>query len=351
MHIVIYCDSLIHFVETLAWNLSYDGSRNVTVVTERDGASRGSEHGTSCARLVATPGVRLVDQESPAQASDLLLIVLRADRPMRNRTLEAWQQVAARHGILTYGRYPRRIRDVARELVRAWPYYLRASLIGVQTGPCEWNPYFHIRHRFYYRPYVHPQFFPCGLFHSDFMSILGAQPARRRYRLIFIGSLDRPDRALLEHLRQKLSQWNVALHDDPASPVDDQKANVLWITYDSGSRKRGVHPGEYLRLLANADFCFCPAGWSLRMWTHRTVEALCCGAIPIVPDPDDYNIGLADGINCLQVSPGGWPAVLERAIHMEPESVAAMRANVSALKNSELLPDRACRAQCTALGL
>ena len=119
----------------------------------------------------------------------------------------------------------------------------------------------------------------------------------------------------------------------------------VWVEYGNheSSGPRGLEPMEYMALLADMDFCISPPGWGLN-WTHRTVEALVRGAIPIIEDPQLYSLGLRDGETCLLVKNNDWAEATRRALAMPAAEVLRMRRLVLALRAERLTMERAAAA-------
>jgi hypothetical protein len=77
------------------------------------------------------------------------------------------------------------------------------------------------------------------------------------------------------------------------------ESRVKWHEYGGweSSVPRGIEPMDYVQVLSDMDFCLSPPGWD--WYTHRTVEALVRGSIPVIEDPQVYGLDLADGENCI----------------------------------------------------
>jgi hypothetical protein len=73
------------------------------------------------------------------------------------------------------------------------------------------------------------------------------------------------------------------------------------------------------------------------------MEALLRGAIPVlsVDELGLYGVGLSDGINCIAVPTGQWPAAIERLRGLQESQIVQMRRNILAM-----LPERVDYAAC-----
>src|SRR5262249_51778236 len=85
--------------------------------------------------------------------------------------------------------------------------------------------------------------------------------------------------------------------------------------------------------------CISPPGWGA--FTHRTIEALVRGSIPIIEDPRVYGLELRDNDNCIIARPDDWGAAVQRALKMDEEEIRRIRRNVIGLREKQLLDDRA----------
>ncbi len=98
----------------------------------------------------------------------------------------------------------------------------------------------------------------------------------------------------------------------------------------------GLHPREFLNVLSRSDFTLCPIGYSLV--THRPIEALLRGSIPVisVSELDLYGIEFKDGTNCIAVSGGNWPSAIHRLAKMGESEIVGMRNNIYSMFDDRL---------------
>lgn len=144
----------------------------------------------------------------------------------------------------------------------------------------------------------------------------------RPIRANFMGS---KDPAVRERILRDVGPVFTALPSDQSPP---QK--MLWHVY-SDAQPGALSPEEFVMTLSESDFTLAPPGYSLV--THRPVEALLRGSIPVLnaTELDLYALGLADGVNCIAVPPGGWSAAMRRIMQMTPREIAAMRRDIKAI--------------------
>jgi hypothetical protein len=152
--------------------------------------------------------------------------------------------------------------------------------------------------------------------------------AGRRWRVGFLGNREPPERMA------RLAQCKHA--------VVGAENRVTWQEYGGteADGRRGLEPMDYLQALSDMDFCISPPGWGLQ-WTHRTIEALVRGSIPIIEDPQVYGLELQDAENCIVAKPDDWGAAVRRAMDMSEADVLQMRRNVAALREAKLVLHKA----------
>ena len=89
-----------------------------------------------------------------------------------------------------------------------------------------------------------------------------------------------------------------------------------------------VREGDWLSLLAMADFLICPPG-AIMPLCYNIVEAMACGTVPITSYPEWLTPPLTPGVDCLAFSSlEDLHEQIDRARRMPDEDVAAMRHNV-----------------------
>jgi hypothetical protein len=83
------------------------------------------------------------------------------------------------------------------------------------------------------------------------------------------------------------------------------------------------------------------------------VEALLRGSIPVLNagELDLYDLGLADGVNCIAVPPGGWPDAMKRIIAMDESEIRRMRGQIQAMLPEKVSYDALARDISSRLGV
>lgn len=164
--------------------------------------------------------------------------------------------------------------------------------------------------------------------------------ARRPYHINFIGSRN-PERRqrILDNIERMLAQLDNKTRDQ-----------VFWHTY-TDDNPAGLDHAAFLRVLERSDFTLAPLGYSLV--THRPIEALLMGSIPVIDERelDLYDIGLKDGVNCIAVSNGDWAGAILRILNMDEERILLMRQNIQGMIDISLRYPVLAGNICRRLGI
>jgi hypothetical protein len=183
---------------------------------------------------------------------------------------------------------------------------------------------------------VHSNFFESDVLFEKMFAFQWNPEAKRKYRFNFIGNRKPPARnEIINAIKSYLAQHQLF-------PVPLDGSELIWLEYgDDLGEKRGVPPTEYLDLLGESDFTLSPPGYG--KMTHRTMEALIQGSIPILNEDELelYDINLQDSVNCIAVKDGNWQGAMQRAIDMPLSQVIQMRLNILTMKDA-YLSDAAC---------
>jgi hypothetical protein len=345
--ITVFAPDLNHTVETIVFYLTHGGaSCRVRIVTRFDGDDRG-EHPWSLHRLKIT-NCELVEVGSPPKESDLFIFSLIRHGNIPNE-VAVWRAKSAAAAFLLSDIFCDDYKDRLHELVRSWPHYLGASrAIYRHSAVPRWRTFpFYRQKPVYYSPYLHPQYFmPADL--SNAFSVIKSSE-QRRFRLGFLGNCQPPRRAAeLAQCRQAIDEAGITVIGSNLESIDSTN-QAVWAEYggSDSTGPNGLDPSAYLRILANMDFCISPPGWD--RYTHRTVEAIVRGSVPILAEPRAYDLGLRDEENCIIVNDGNWLEATRRALGMPQSEVLRLRSSVLALREERLLPNIVAEHFCSQL--
>jgi len=301
--VTLFAPELFHRVETMVYFLAIGEVCRVRVATRFDG-NETTEHPWALRRMREFGGVEITHCDEPTESDVLVFQLVRHGRIPNE--LDPWRARAQSAAYLRPSEGPASWGDWWRETIRSFPHYLRARKITL-------------------RPYIHP-----GLFANPKWRQSSFEPidvdAPRRWRIGFLGNRQPPERTA------RLVECRKALVG-----VD----RVQWHEYGDGASngRRGIAPMEYITALSEMDFCISPPGWS--WYTHRTIEALVRGSIPIIEDPEVYGLALRDNETCIIARSDNWGATVQRALKMSEADIRRMRRSVIALRERQLLPQRA----------
>jgi hypothetical protein len=167
----------------------------------------------------------------------------------------------------------------------------------------------------------------------------------RPVRVNFLGSRDPVARGrILDSVEPFFREGSRALRAGSASKA------MVWHAY-SDEAPAPLSPQEFLQVLSESDFTLAPPGYS--RVTHRPVEALLRGSIPVLnaDELDLYDLGLADGINCIAVPAGGWSAAMSRVMRMGEAEIRGMRRHVADMVTDRVAYPALARDMSRRLGI
>ncbi len=163
----------------------------------------------------------------------------------------------------------------------------------------------------------------------------------RPYRLNFIGTPSPDSRArILQDLEAALSR-----RGERVARVPEQSGDILWLNGVAVSGDR------FCRFLTDSDYTLCPPG-HIRL-THRVIEALLRGSIPILHADELplYDLNLESGINCIAVSPAKWDETVAAAINADLKTKIRMRTAILQMREKYLTIAASNRRICRSLGI
>jgi hypothetical protein len=318
---------MFHALETIGFYFRLSGAE-VIVATQPNGDER-TEHPWCLRRLRQTQNVCSISDEP--RKCDLLIADAFMDAQYAARRAR-WASHADELAFL-FPHDGATVRRRAAHLLRSWPHSLMAGtaiFVGDRRLSLDTVPPAFQRRAFYF-PYLHPGLLTDEQLRRVFAVFRAVES--RQYRIGFIGNRNPPERqGVLAECQRAIDQAGL-------------RTQTLWVEYGDDDLQRGLTPEKYIAALGQMDFCICPAGWG-RNWTHRVIEGLCRGSIPILPDAHLYGLGLRDSVNCLAVKGGDWHGAVMTALHLPLHKVQAMRRNVLNLRDTLLVPSAASHRFC-----
>lgn len=255
-----------------------------------------------------------------------------------------------------------------------WWFNLKSDLATVIRGfPCAFEPSRTIvgGGRTWLRPispfhravrqgyFVNPRFLQDSELRHAMFADNWTIEERRPFRLLFSGNPEPPARravvARVEEFLLASPMVNLVKNFRDIDDRQDNQHKALWMVRSDpndpqwATRDDVIPPKEWPTLLGSADFSLCPPGYERK--THRVIESLLRGTIPIFDCPIEFDLGLKDGINCLVVKDGNWVKQVERALKMENKDVQVIRQSIQTLRAKYLTQNPAGRHWLRKCGL
>lgn len=338
----IYVPFLNHFTETIAYWIALNPKNHVILITPQE--SEQKEHEWCLKRLsqLQLTNIELVAPGSFPAHTDWLYVRSSKTQPLFEKNMNAWLGKAENLGLLAHYSHHDGFKSIAKQLLYTFPYYLLAKSVLLQISSQHQHPYCFIQEQAFFSPSVHPQYIVDEYYKQLMFDEYRDFNIRRNYKFTFLGNQQPKEREMVLKMVQKTLHHikNSVIFDSykQDTEISTSNVNILWIEYGDRGSKRGLKPPEYVKALSETDFCICPLGWGGN-WTHRVIEALVCGAIPILEDADRYNIGLTDMETCIAVKNSNWEEAIERAAQLNPDEIITMRSKIKTTKENYLLPE------------
>lgn len=337
--LALWSDSLTY---TVARALAFAG-HDITVWVADVERDRGSGWSLS-GRLAALPGVTVVADPTarPAAGFDLLIVQGHPQLIGHRAVLDLLAPHAPRITAISAGDRSKPYRQALRLQWREWRWYGRwfRAVGGVvyKDGyyPLDWLGLFRTRRVVGFD--AHSKFLQDAVLFDAIHARDWRSDAVRPLRANFLGSRDP---AVRGRILDSVESYFKTSEDGP---------RMAWHAY-SDAQPAALGPEDFLRVLTDSDFTLSPPGYS--RVTHRPVEALLRGSIPVLnaDELELYDLGLADGVNCVAVRPGGWPAAMERIVRMDAAAISGMRRNIEAMLDGRVAYPALARDMSRRLGL
>ena len=190
--------------------------------------------------------------------------------------------------------------------------------------------------------FMHPSVYHRGLHkrRSPSTALDSAAKRRRRFRLGFFGTHDRefytkhyhfPGMNRFEILEVFLQKFGNRMRRLRGFPRDWDGCEIAVSIDSRGGDRRGksfLSQDHYFEALRECDFVLSPPGWCMPL-SHNLVEAMICGAIPIINSGAFMAPPLENGANCLEFfGEVDFIATIEKALVLSDLEVEQMRAAV-----------------------
>lgn len=245
--------------------------------------------------------------------------------------------------VLYYRRKQFYIKDLfndLKQLVKNYQILLRTESIGYIDGLYDFDLFSFFSRKYIIGFDVHSEFLAYKKLKSLMFAFEWMPQVSRKFKINYMGNINPQTRAqIIKKIKSFLDESNL-------------KFKVLWIDYGNRiSETRGVPPEKYIEYLSESDFTLCPPGYE--RVTHRVIEALVRGSIPVINEDELYlyDMNLQNEVNCIAVKNGDWIAAIQKILSIKDNQLIQMRYNILAMKEKYLLPEVAAKRLRQKMGL
>lgn len=245
--------------------------------------------------------------------------------------------------VLYYRRKQFYIKDLfndLKQLVKNYQILLRTESIGYIDGLYDFDLFSFFSRKYIIGFDVHSEFLEYKKLKSLMFAFEWMPQVSRKFKINYMGNINPQTRAqIIKKIKSFLDESNL-------------KFKVLWIDYGNRiSETRGVPPEKYIEYLSESDFTLCPPGYE--RVTHRVIEALVRGSIPVINEDELYlyDMNLQNEVNCIAVKDGDWIAAIQKILSIKDNQLIQMRYNILAMKEKYLLPEVAAKRLRQKMGL
>jgi hypothetical protein len=299
-----------------------------------------------CAFLYDDADIEIVPHVSKAPPLDAVLYESCLAAPQFPDELASWISTAPKVASWNSSWHEAdALRNLRSELTILWRYRRvlpSTDAVVMHNGRIRMRPT-----ALFSRPHIQGAFVhPLYLFRPDYREAMFGTPwrpeTRRAARVLFSGDAGSPRRrALVAEIGAWLDRRpGVRMHrsydacaEATKDAPDGSALDIFWLATLPGQTQM-IPMLQWPAMLRACDFCFCPPGYEQK--SHRVVECLLQGAIPVVHCPEEYDLGLVDGENCIVVRRGDWRRGVEWALTASPDHVLRMRKAVGRLARDHL---------------
>jgi hypothetical protein len=303
----------------------------VNLVTDLDPSLKDPDHGDVLKYFLPNPFCRLTDLKEAAAAPGTayafaILGVRAAYSPEEKQKVLALAGTAPLHAVmLRYYRtyFQNMARLVAKDFLQ--PFIRRSPRVVVERyDKAAWMLRFLASPRL--MGIVPHQRIICQGLPPD----LGSR-TERKYLFNFLGTCVKLRVPIINRLE---SRFHLSPNGGQQIDIGGKTAGIMWHADRPGStRERPLN--EYLDVMGDTFFTLCLPGQALT--THRALEAIHCGSIPVLPEEtaSQYDLPLKHGRNCWLVPRDRWEAAMETLGALDRQKVLELQAAVRKLAREE----------------
>ena len=319
-----------------------------------------------CSWLYSEEDIQIIHSGDDFPEVDALLYQMWHLLPQHTEELHAWMKMAAHVTAWNANNHECSVwQNLRGELVSAIRFarlLLWTRNVVMQSGRIFLRPTSLLAHSRRQGYFTHPKFLREPVLRAEMFSGGWEAAESRPVRLIFSGNPEPESRRrTVESLRgflQRRADVRILNHYEelPSQPAPTVGTNsVLWMVRAPVQdplwylRRDVIPPAKWPAVMRLCDFAFCPPGDERK--THRVVESMLQGVIPILDCPEEYDAGLRDGVNCLVVRQGRWQEAVQHALELSQPEVQRLRQAVQSAALKHLHHAGTARNWLTRLGL
>lgn len=195
------------------------------------------------------------------------------------------------------------LKQICRDLIN--PYYSEFTEIWSEDASISLLRAFLNKHHRFYGALPHQR---CTVAQENWDLLLKDPPlGPRAYLFSWAGTSNFKRESILHWIEERIKDDRLTIDLGPLSGTH----KIIWHNDAvGGSRERSY--SQYTLELGMAWFCLCLPGYT--GITHRLLEAVLCGSIPVIQEEQIlyYSLPLVDGVNSIFVKQGRWNDAIHR---------------------------------------
>ncbi|TVP61464.1 MAG: hypothetical protein EA343_14105 [Nodularia sp. (in: Bacteria)] len=332
MKIGLYSENVKSVTYTIAYSIVLGGSELYLITSKKY-----QQENYLLQNIINLKNVNVIDNHDDFNIKLDILYIEFSNNYSRKDVL-TWSKQAKSKAAICF--YENNFRSQVKKFIKYFPVSLNFQTVIFVNGLPEFDLYKFLTKRYVLGFDVHSKFLEDKNL-SNMMFCFDWNPqTSRKYKLNFLGNILPIERTEI------LKQIKLYLNLNPElinsiNSIKNSNFECVWIEYGNNPaiKSQSLSSIEYINCLSNSDFTLCPPGYN--KVTHRVVEALVRGSIPVINrgELQLYDMCLEDGINCIAVDEGNWISSIERLLNISADELTKMRLNILEMKDKHLLPN------------
>ncbi len=348
----IYSEKVECITYTLAYSIAL-ADHNIYLITSNKLSEECRNNGHQCflQRIKRIQGINVIDIDDYVNC-DIYLDILYIEfaENYSRRPVINWCKKANSHAAICY--FQNSYKSQLKQIIKYFPISLGFKNIGFLNGIPKFDFYQFLTKRYLIGFDVHAKFLEDEQLSNIMFSFDWQAQTPRKYKFNFLGNILPLERTkILNQIKSYLGLPQQII--DSTNHIHNLNFEFVWLEYGNMTpiEKGGLSTTDYINCLSNSDFTLCPLGYS--KVTHRVVEALVRGSIPIL-NKDElhlYDMSLENGVNCIAVDKYNWNSSIDRILNIQENELIKMRSNILEMKDKYLLPTVFARRLRQKMGL